>query len=153
MFQSLHQFQEVCDLFSVLPQIAAVFRKSLRLTNDSRKKFASGRITNLISTDAESLQVCHQDPVIIMLFGRREKWCVCIPYVLVIFLILHASNYIFTTAASMPATSQSMVCSFPYNYCHGPAICTTRSRSISWCPHAVPFVPNSGIFLFRHMQL
>ncbi|VAH51980.1 unnamed protein product [Triticum turgidum subsp. durum] len=41
--------------------IAAVFRKSLRLTNDSRKKFASGRITNLISTDAESLQqVCQQ---------------------------------------------------------------------------------------------
>ncbi|CAM0902867.1 unnamed protein product [Alopecurus aequalis] len=41
--------------------IAAVFRKSLRLTNDSRKQFASGRITNLISTDAESLQqVCQQ---------------------------------------------------------------------------------------------
>ncbi|CAL5025388.1 unnamed protein product [Urochloa decumbens] len=41
--------------------IAAVFRKSLRLTNDSRRKFASGRITNLISTDAESLQqVCQQ---------------------------------------------------------------------------------------------
>ncbi|EES12878.1 hypothetical protein BDA96_06G240300 [Sorghum bicolor] len=41
--------------------IAAVFRKSLRLTNESRRKFASGRITNLISTDAESLQqVCQQ---------------------------------------------------------------------------------------------
>jgi hypothetical protein len=44
------------DLHSVA-QIAAVFRKSLRLTNDSRRKFASGRITNLISTDTESLQV------------------------------------------------------------------------------------------------
>ncbi|KAA8514857.1 hypothetical protein F0562_018036 [Nyssa sinensis] len=36
--------------------IAAVFRKSLRLTHESRKKFASGKITNLMTTDAESLQ-------------------------------------------------------------------------------------------------
>ncbi|XP_022879360.1 ABC transporter C family member 2-like isoform X2 [Olea europaea var. sylvestris] len=39
--------------------IAAVFRKSLRLTHESRKKFASGKITNLMTTDAEALQqVC-----------------------------------------------------------------------------------------------
>ncbi|KAL2524409.1 ABC transporter C family member 2 [Abeliophyllum distichum] len=36
--------------------IAAVFRKSLRLTHESRKKFASGKITNLMTTDAEALQ-------------------------------------------------------------------------------------------------
>ncbi|KAI8000143.1 ABC transporter C family member 2 [Camellia lanceoleosa] len=36
--------------------VAAVFRKSLRLTHESRKKFASGKITNLMTTDVESLQ-------------------------------------------------------------------------------------------------
>nr|XP_017234868.1 PREDICTED: ABC transporter C family member 2-like isoform X2 [Daucus carota subsp. sativus] len=36
--------------------IAAVFRKSLRLTHESRRKFATGKITNLMTTDAESLQ-------------------------------------------------------------------------------------------------
>lgn len=41
--------------------VAAVFRKSLRLTHEGRKKFASGKITNLMTTDAESLQqVCQQ---------------------------------------------------------------------------------------------
>ncbi|KAG2290989.1 hypothetical protein Bca52824_037658 [Brassica carinata] len=39
--------------------IAAVFRKSLRLTNEGRKKFQTGKITNLMTTDAESLQVMH----------------------------------------------------------------------------------------------
>ncbi|KAG4114413.1 hypothetical protein ERO13_D12G045100v2 [Gossypium hirsutum] len=36
--------------------VAAVFRKSLRLTHEGRKKFASGKITNLMTTDAEALQ-------------------------------------------------------------------------------------------------
>ncbi|XP_066339474.1 ABC transporter C family member 2-like [Miscanthus floridulus] len=36
--------------------IAIVFHNSLRLTNDSRRKLASRRITNLISTNVESLQ-------------------------------------------------------------------------------------------------
>ncbi|XP_031131650.1 ABC transporter C family member 2-like isoform X1 [Ipomoea triloba] len=36
--------------------VAAVFRKSLRLTHASRKRFATGKITNLMTTDAESLQ-------------------------------------------------------------------------------------------------
>ncbi|GLT64997.1 hypothetical protein SLA2020_374550 [Shorea laevis] len=36
--------------------VAAVFRKSLRLTHESRKKFTSGKITNLMTTDAEALQ-------------------------------------------------------------------------------------------------
>ncbi|XP_071922110.1 ABC transporter C family member 2-like [Coffea arabica] len=36
--------------------IAAVFRKSLRLTHESRRKFATGKITNLMTTDAEALQ-------------------------------------------------------------------------------------------------
>ncbi|XP_078150842.1 ABC transporter C family member 2-like [Carex rostrata] len=41
--------------------VAAVFRKSLRLTNESRRKFASGKITNLMTTDAEALQqICQQ---------------------------------------------------------------------------------------------
>ncbi|KAL8091087.1 hypothetical protein AgCh_040262 [Apium graveolens] len=39
--------------------IAAVFRKSLKLTHESRRKFPSGKVTNLMTTDAESLQqVC-----------------------------------------------------------------------------------------------
>jgi len=36
--------------------IAAVFRKSLRLTQDGRKGFTAGKITNLMTTDAEALQ-------------------------------------------------------------------------------------------------
>lgn len=41
--------------------VAAVFRKTLRLTHEGRRKFASGKITNLMTTDAESLQqVCQQ---------------------------------------------------------------------------------------------
>lgn len=34
-----------------------MFRKSLRLTNEGRRKFQTGKITNLMTTDAESLQV------------------------------------------------------------------------------------------------
>ncbi|KAB2627658.1 ABC transporter C family member 12-like [Pyrus ussuriensis x Pyrus communis] len=40
--------------------VAAVFRKSLRLTHEARKKFASGKITNLMTTDAETLQQISQ---------------------------------------------------------------------------------------------
>ncbi|XP_068657301.1 ABC transporter C family member 2-like [Aristolochia californica] len=41
--------------------VAAVFRKSLRLTHEGRKKFTSGKITNLMTTDAEAFQmVCQQ---------------------------------------------------------------------------------------------
>ncbi|XP_076949695.1 ABC transporter C family member 2-like [Bidens hawaiensis] len=40
--------------------IAAVFRKTLRLTNESRRKIASGKITNLMTTDSESLQQVSQ---------------------------------------------------------------------------------------------
>ncbi|KAM1350686.1 hypothetical protein ACFX14_004730 [Malus domestica] len=40
--------------------VAAVFRKSLRLTHEARKKFASGKITNLMTTDAEALQQISQ---------------------------------------------------------------------------------------------
>ncbi|KAH0451594.1 hypothetical protein IEQ34_018893 [Dendrobium chrysotoxum] len=41
--------------------VAAVFRKSLRLTHEGRRNFASGKITNLMTTDAESLQqICQQ---------------------------------------------------------------------------------------------
>uniref|UniRef100_A0A7N0U2M8 ABC-type xenobiotic transporter n=3 Tax=Kalanchoe fedtschenkoi TaxID=63787 RepID=A0A7N0U2M8_KALFE len=36
--------------------VAAVFRKSLRLTHEGRQQFPSGKITNLMTTDAESLQ-------------------------------------------------------------------------------------------------
>ncbi|KAK4801560.1 hypothetical protein SAY86_022047 [Trapa natans] len=36
--------------------VAAVFRKSLRLTHEARKHFASGKVTNLMTTDSESLQ-------------------------------------------------------------------------------------------------
>ncbi|XP_052179623.1 ABC transporter C family member 12-like isoform X3 [Diospyros lotus] len=41
--------------------VAAIFRKSLRLTHEGRKKFPSGKITNLMSTDANALQqICQQ---------------------------------------------------------------------------------------------
>uniref|UniRef100_A0A5B6ZBR8 ABC-type xenobiotic transporter n=1 Tax=Davidia involucrata TaxID=16924 RepID=A0A5B6ZBR8_DAVIN len=40
--------------------VAAVFRKSLRLTHESRRKFATGKITNLMTTDAEALQQISQ---------------------------------------------------------------------------------------------
>lgn len=41
--------------------IAAVFRKSLRLTQAGRKGFTAGKITNLMTTDAEALQqICQQ---------------------------------------------------------------------------------------------
>ncbi|XP_047940588.1 ABC transporter C family member 12-like [Salvia hispanica] len=36
--------------------VAAIFRKSLRLTHEARKNFPSGRITNMITTDANALQ-------------------------------------------------------------------------------------------------
>ncbi|CAH2034504.1 unnamed protein product [Thlaspi arvense] len=37
--------------------VAAIFHKSLRLTHEARKNFASGRITNMITTDASALQL------------------------------------------------------------------------------------------------
>jgi ABC-type transport system involved in cytochrome bd biosynthesis fused ATPase/permease subunit len=37
--------------------VAAIFHKSLRLTNKARKNFASGKVTNMITTDANALQV------------------------------------------------------------------------------------------------
>ncbi|WCJ24252.1 multidrug resistance-associated protein 1 [Euphorbia peplus] len=40
--------------------VAAVFRKSLRLTHESRRKFPSGKVTNLMTTDAEALQALCQ---------------------------------------------------------------------------------------------
>ncbi|KAG6581465.1 ABC transporter C family member 12, partial [Cucurbita argyrosperma subsp. sororia] len=41
--------------------VAAIFRKSLRLTHEGRKKFPYGKITNMMSTDANALQeICQQ---------------------------------------------------------------------------------------------
>ncbi|KAJ6367636.1 hypothetical protein OIU78_000242, partial [Salix suchowensis] len=41
--------------------VAAIFRKSLKLTHDGRKNFPSGKITNMITTDANALQqICQQ---------------------------------------------------------------------------------------------
>ncbi|KAI3439159.1 uncharacterized protein J3R85_005115 [Psidium guajava] len=41
--------------------VAAIFRKSLRLTHEGRKKFQSGKITNMITTDANAIQqICQQ---------------------------------------------------------------------------------------------
>ncbi|KAF3656536.1 ABC transporter C family member 2 [Capsicum annuum] len=41
--------------------VAAIFRKSVRLTHEDRKQFPSGKITNMITTDANALQqVCQQ---------------------------------------------------------------------------------------------
>ncbi|CAK7350709.1 unnamed protein product [Dovyalis caffra] len=41
--------------------VAAIFRKSLKLTHEGRKNFPSGKITNMITTDANTLQkICKQ---------------------------------------------------------------------------------------------
>ncbi|KAK9936892.1 hypothetical protein M0R45_013714 [Rubus argutus] len=41
--------------------VAAVFRKSIRITHEGRKKFPTGKITNMMSTDANALQqICQQ---------------------------------------------------------------------------------------------
>ncbi|PQQ21209.1 ABC transporter C family member 12 isoform X2 [Prunus yedoensis var. nudiflora] len=41
--------------------VAAIFRKSIRLTHEGRKKFPTGKITNMMSTDANALQqICQQ---------------------------------------------------------------------------------------------
>ncbi|XP_039688197.1 ABC transporter C family member 12 isoform X2 [Medicago truncatula] len=41
--------------------VAAIFRKSLRLTHESRKKFSYGKLMNMIATDANALQqICQQ---------------------------------------------------------------------------------------------
>ncbi|CAN1249285.1 ABC transporter C family member 2 [Linum perenne] len=41
--------------------VAAIFRKSLRLTHEARKNFPTGKITNMITTDANTIQqVCQQ---------------------------------------------------------------------------------------------
>lgn len=41
--------------------VAAIFHKSLRLTHESRKNFPSGKITNMMATDANGLQqICQQ---------------------------------------------------------------------------------------------
>jgi len=50
----------VCYFYSNLfqLQVAAIFRKSLKLTHEGRKNFPSGKITNMITTDANALQVC-----------------------------------------------------------------------------------------------
>ncbi|XP_015167600.1 ABC transporter C family member 12-like isoform X5 [Solanum tuberosum] len=41
--------------------VAAIFRKAVRLTLEDRKQFPSGKITNMITTDANALQqVCQQ---------------------------------------------------------------------------------------------
>ena len=37
--------------------MAAIFRKSLRLTHESRKKFTYGKLMNMIATDANALGV------------------------------------------------------------------------------------------------
>ncbi|TMX04842.1 hypothetical protein EJD97_004476 [Solanum chilense] len=42
-------------------KVAAIFRKSVRLTLEDHKQFPSGKITNMITTDANTLQqVCQQ---------------------------------------------------------------------------------------------
>lgn len=41
--------------------VSAIFRKSIRLRLEDRKQFPSGKITNMITTDANALQqVCQQ---------------------------------------------------------------------------------------------
>lgn len=55
----MKNFQPDTLLYLIFSQVAAVFRKSLRLTHESRRKFATGKITNLMTTDAEALQVVY----------------------------------------------------------------------------------------------
>ncbi|CAA0823750.1 ABC transporter C family member 2 [Striga hermonthica] len=58
-----HYFQNVMRIGFRLRStlVAAIFRKSLRLTHESRKHFPSGKITNMMTTDANALQqICQQ---------------------------------------------------------------------------------------------
>lgn len=40
--------------------VAAIFRKTLRLTHEARKDFPSGKVTNMVTTDANALQQISQ---------------------------------------------------------------------------------------------
>ncbi|XLR43835.1 hypothetical protein S83_028495 [Arachis hypogaea] len=52
--------------------VATVFRKSLRLTHEARKQFASGKITNVMTTDAEALQAWFSS-IVCLLFMYRSS--------------------------------------------------------------------------------
>lgn len=50
--------------------MAAIFRKSIGLTHEGRKNFPTGKITNMITTDANALEV-NMLQISSMLLGRN----------------------------------------------------------------------------------
>ncbi|KAJ4703008.1 ABC transporter C family member 2-like [Melia azedarach] len=58
-----HYLQNVCRVGFHLKStlVAAIFRKSLRLTHNAQKNFPSGKIINMVTTDVKALQLICQD--------------------------------------------------------------------------------------------
>uniref|UniRef100_F6HLW3 Uncharacterized protein n=1 Tax=Vitis vinifera TaxID=29760 RepID=F6HLW3_VITVI len=44
--------------FCLKNKVATIFRKSLRLNHEGCKNFSFGKITNMVTTDANALQAC-----------------------------------------------------------------------------------------------
>lgn len=58
-------------------QVAAVYAKALRLGHLARQKFSTGRITNMMTGDAESLQtICQQ----VSVFESKVSLTHCLYY-------------------------------------------------------------------------
>jgi ABC-type transport system involved in cytochrome bd biosynthesis fused ATPase/permease subunit len=106
--------------------VAAIFHKSLRLTHEARKNFASGKVTNMITTDANALQV----------------------YLGSVKLVLH--NYGFVTAkivslfftANITTAPWLMVSSLSHHCVYDSALSATRSCFAFWFIDSVS--PNSS---------
>ncbi|WJX30575.1 Multidrug resistance-associated protein 9 [Trifolium repens] len=62
LFESRYYHNVLCVGFRLRSTlVAAIFRKSLRLTHESRKNFSMGKLMNMITTDANALQqICEQ---------------------------------------------------------------------------------------------
>ena len=76
MFNTITFNHYIMDLWKVAIQvrsalIAAIFRKSVNLSNSARKKFTSGEITNLISVDCQ--RVLDGMPYLVLLWGSPLK--------------------------------------------------------------------------------
>lgn len=73
--------------------VAAIFRKTLRVTQEGRKGFTSGRITNLMTTDAEALQqICQQ---------LHALWSAPIRVVICVYLLFYQLGYASLAGASV----------------------------------------------------
>lgn len=73
--------------------VATIFRKTLRMTQEGRKGFTSGKILNLMTTDAESLQqICQQ---------LHALWSAPIRIVVCVYLLYNQLGYSSLAGASV----------------------------------------------------